>query len=47
MDSDTTRRPARRAALTGRTLVAITGISTLIPFVNGISRVANAPSRTC
>lgn len=35
--------PARWADLTGRTLMAITGISTLIPFVNGISRVANAP----
>ena len=36
-------RPARWADLTGRTLMAITGISTLIPFVNGISRVAGAP----
>lgn len=39
----TAGRPARWADLTGRTLMAITGISTLIPFVNGISRVAGAP----
>lgn len=39
----TAARPARWADLTGRTLMAVTGISTLIPFVNGISRVANAP----
>lgn len=36
-------RPARWADLTGRTLMAVTGISTLIPFVNGVSRVASAP----
>ena len=39
----TTGRPAHGADLTGRTLMAVTGISTLIPFVNGISRVADAP----
>ncbi|WP_353649174.1 hypothetical protein ABLG96_20605 [Nakamurella sp. A5-74] len=35
--------PARWADYTGRTLMAVTGLSTLIPFANGISRVANAP----